>query len=60
VYTNVTYHTVENYKEILSAGINTPIEVFRSYMDCLFQHQYRLCLSSRSFRHIPLHTRDGI
>lgn len=38
--TILTYHTIGNYKRTLPAGINTPIEVFRSHMDYLFQHQY--------------------
>ena len=39
----LTYHTIGDYNEVLPAGINTPIEVFRSHMDYLFQHQYRVC-----------------
>ena len=40
MYTILTYHTIGDYKGILPAGINTPIEVFRSHMDYLFQHNY--------------------
>jgi peptidoglycan/xylan/chitin deacetylase (PgdA/CDA1 family) len=42
MYTILTYHTIGDYKGILPAGINTPIEVFRFQMDYLFQHQYRV------------------
>ena len=42
MYTILTYHTVGEYKEILPAGINIPIEAFRSHMDYLFQHEYEV------------------
>jgi peptidoglycan/xylan/chitin deacetylase (PgdA/CDA1 family) len=42
MYTILTYHTVGDYKEILPAGINIPIEAFRSHMDYLFQHEYKV------------------
>jgi peptidoglycan/xylan/chitin deacetylase (PgdA/CDA1 family) len=38
----LTYHTVGNYEGILPAGINLPIEVFRTHMNYLFQYQYRV------------------
>lgn len=38
----LTYHTVGNYKHVLPAGINIPVEVFRSHMDYLFHHGYRV------------------
>lgn len=52
MYTILTYHTIGNYKEILPAGINTPIEVFRSHMDYLFQHQYRVVPLDQIVNHI--------
>ncbi|MFQ6002677.1 MAG: polysaccharide deacetylase family protein [Candidatus Zixiibacteriota bacterium] len=52
MYTILTYHTVGNYEEILPAGINTPIEVFRSHMDYLFHHQYRVVPLDQMVNHI--------
>ena len=42
MYTILTYHTIGDYKGTLPAGINTSIDVFRSHMDYLFQHQYQV------------------
>jgi peptidoglycan/xylan/chitin deacetylase (PgdA/CDA1 family) len=42
MYTILTYHTIGNYKRTLPAGINIPIEAFRSHMEYLYQHQYRI------------------
>lgn len=43
MYTILVYHTISDYEGILPAGINTPIEVFRSHMDYLWEHEYRVC-----------------
>ena len=42
MYRILTYHTIGDYEHILPAGINLPIEVFRTHMDHLFGHQYRV------------------
>ena len=52
MYTILAYHTVGDYKEMLPAGINTPVDVFRSHMDYLFQHQYRVVPLDEIVKHI--------
>ena len=52
MYTILTYHTIGNYKRTLPAGINTPIEVFRSHMDYLYQHRYRVVPLDQIVNHI--------
>ncbi|NIO19332.1 MAG: polysaccharide deacetylase family protein [Candidatus Aenigmarchaeota archaeon] len=48
----LTYHTIGDYEEVLPAGINTPIEVFRSHMHYLSKHQFRVCPLDRIVEHI--------
>lgn len=48
----LTYHTIGVYNEVLPAGINTPIEVFRSHMDYLFQHKYKVLPLDQIIGHI--------
>jgi peptidoglycan/xylan/chitin deacetylase (PgdA/CDA1 family) len=52
MYTILTYHTIGNYREILPAGINTPIEVFRSHMEYLSLHHYRVIPLEQMVDHI--------
>jgi peptidoglycan/xylan/chitin deacetylase (PgdA/CDA1 family) len=52
MYTILTYHTIGDYNCILPAGINTPIEVFRSHMDYLFRRQYRVIRLDQIVDHI--------
>lgn len=52
MYTILAYHTVADYDGILPAGINTPIEVFRSHMDYLFRHDYRVVRLDQIVDHI--------
>jgi len=39
MYTILAYHTIGDHREILPAGINIPIKVFRSHMDYLYQRR---------------------
>ncbi len=52
MYTILVYHTIADYEGILPAGINTPIEVFRSHMDYLSQHEYRVSRLDEIVEHI--------
>ncbi len=52
MYTILTYHTIGDYGEILPAGINTSVEVFRSHMDYLNQQQYRVVPLEKIVDHI--------
>jgi len=52
MYTILVYHTIADYEGILPAGINTPIEVFRSHMDYLSQHEYRVLRLDEIVEHI--------
>lgn len=52
MYIILTYHTVGDYKEILPAGINMPIEAFRSHMEYLFQHQYEVVPLDEIVKHM--------
>ena len=48
----LAYHTVGDYKGTLPAGINIPTEVFRSHMDYIFQHHYRVVPLDQIVDHI--------
>jgi len=52
MHTILTYHTIGNYRQTLPAGINIPIEVYRSHMEYLFQHQYRIVPLEKIVDHI--------
>jgi peptidoglycan/xylan/chitin deacetylase (PgdA/CDA1 family) len=52
MYAILTYHTIGNYREILPAGINTPIEVFRSHMEYLSLYHYRVIPLEQMVDHI--------
>ena len=52
MYTILAYHTIGDYRGILPAGINTSVEVFRSHMDYLFQHRYRVVPLDQIVDHI--------
>jgi peptidoglycan/xylan/chitin deacetylase (PgdA/CDA1 family) len=52
MYTILTYHTIGDYGEMLPAGINTPVEVFRSHMDYLYRQQYRVVPLDQIVDHI--------
>jgi len=52
MYTILTYHTIGDYNDMLPAGINTPIEAFRSHMDYLFRRQYRVIPLDQIVDHI--------
>ena len=52
MYTILTYHTIGDYGEILPAGINTPVEVFRSHMHYLYRQQYRVVPLDQIVDHI--------
>jgi peptidoglycan/xylan/chitin deacetylase (PgdA/CDA1 family) len=52
LYTILTYHTIGDYEDVLPAGINTPLEVFRSHLDYLFRRQYQVIRLDQIVDHI--------
>ncbi len=48
----LTYHTVGDYKNVLPAGINSPIEVFRSHMDYLYDNEYQVVRLDQMVEHM--------
>jgi peptidoglycan/xylan/chitin deacetylase (PgdA/CDA1 family) len=60
MYPILTYHTIGDYGCVLPAGINTPIEVFRSQMDYLHQYGWRVLPLQEMVDHITSgQTLDG-